>query len=208
MQTLGKAALTVIEGGMDSSTLATKPQSDRPVVRAPETVDEARALKVWAESIDDRPTPATPMQITKHLTFLAATLPSRAQDDETGKMRFAVYSSILCEFSNDALAFMARKACATLDWFPTPKQCLDLLREYPQPGSEKERVLALCHRFWQGKFEGWIALIASGEATQADIDSVGQRWQAIAMEKGYLRWIEDEQRYVIRRAVLAEGLGA
>jgi hypothetical protein len=203
METIGKAALTVITGGMGSSTPVARPQTGKPVIRQPETMEEARALKAWAESIDDRPTPATPMQITKHLTFLAATLPSRAQDDDTGKMRFAVYSSILSEFSNDALAFMARKACERLDWFPTPKQCLDILRDYPQPGSEKERALALCHRFWQGKFEDWIALIASGDATQGHVDSVNSRWQAIAMEQGYLRWIPERQAFVIRRKVLS-----
>lgn len=203
MEQIGKAALTVIKGGMGSSQPATRLPNDRPAIRRPETIEEARSLKVWAESIDDRPTAATPAEITKHLTFLAATLPSRSQDETSGKMRFAVYSSILSEYSNEALAFMARKACETLDWFPTPKQCLDILRDYPKPGSEKELALSHCYDFWQGKFEEWVALIASGNATQADVDAVNRRWRAIAMEQGHLRWIEEEKRYVIRRKVLS-----
>ena len=178
--------------------------SPKPAMRVPESVEEARALKAWAEAQSDRPTLATQTQIGKHLAFLAATLPNRNADEESSKMRFAVYSSILSEYSNDALAFMARKACETLDWFPTPKQCLDILRDYPRPGSEKDLALSYCHAFWQGKFEKWVALIASGNATQADVDAVNRRWQSIAMEQGHLRWIEEEKRFVIRRKALSE----
>lgn len=202
MQTIGKAALTLIEGGMDSSTPATKPLLAKPVIRFPTTVDEAKALSAWAETQDERLHPASPLQITKHLTFLGATLPSKAQDDTTGKMRFSVYSSILGSYSNDALAYMARRACAELDWFPTPRQCLELIQHYRPPVTDKDEALTLCHRYWQGKFEDFIFDLKHGASDQETVDSVPRRWRKIAMERGFLRWINEEQRYVIRSRVI------
>ena len=201
---IGKAALTVIQGGMDSSTHASKQQLAKPPIRLPETVEEAKALRAWADAQDDRQKPASPLQITKHLTFLGATLPSKAQDDDSGKMRFAVYSSILAEYSNESLAYMARRACAELDWFPSPRQCMELADQYRPPVSEKEQALALCHRFYQGKFEDFIFDLERGIAEQETVDTVPLQWRKIAMERGFLRWIEEERRYVIRRKIIAE----
>jgi len=204
METIGKAALTVIAGGMDSSTPASKPQLAKPPIRLPETVEEAKALRIWADTQDDRQTPASPLQITKHLTYLATTLPSKTQDDTSGKMRFAVYSSILAEYSNEALAYMARRACEELDWFPSPRWCLETAGKYRPPVSEKEQALALCHRFFQGKFEDFIFALTHGTADQDMVDSTPLQWRKIAMERGYLRWIQEREQYVIRRPVLVE----
>jgi hypothetical protein len=180
------------------------PALPTPTIRMPETVEEAKALRAWADAQDDRQAPATQGQLTKHLTFLAATLPSKSIDDDSGKMRFAVYASLLGEYGNDALAYMARRACAELDWFPTPRWGLETVQQYRAPASEKDQALALCHRFWQGRFEDFIALLKADTATQADVDAVPMQWRKIAMERGHLRWIEEEKRYVIRRPVIAE----
>lgn len=201
METIGKAALSLV-AGMGSSTPSGKSLVAKPTIRLPETVEECRALKLWAEAQDDRPQPASTPQIAKHLAFMSATLPSKATDDDSGKMRVAVYSRILGDFSNDALAYMARRVCAELDWFPTPRQCLEILRDYREPPTEKDEALSLCHRFWQGRFEDYIAALQAGEMDQEAIDSAPLQWRKIAMERGYLLWIPDEQRYVIRRKVI------
>jgi hypothetical protein len=198
MQTIGKAALTIIAGGMDSSTPSTNSLAAKPIIRLPETFEEAKALRVWADAQDDRPRPASVLQITKHLTFLAATLPSKAVDDETGKMRVAVYSRILGDFSNEALAYMARRACAELQWFPTPRQCLELLQEYRRPSTEKDEALSLCHQFWQGKFEDFIFNLKNRACDQETVDAVPQQWRLIAVEQGFLRYLADQQKFIIR----------
>lgn len=171
----------------------------KPAIRLPETVEEAKYLKIWAEAQDTRPVPASPLQITKHLTFLGATLPSKAQDDASGKMRFAVYSSILSDFSNEALAYMARRACAELDWFPTPRQCLELANQYRPPVSERDEALSLCHHFWQGRFEEFIFNLEHGLSDQETVNAVPHRWRMIAMERGYLRFMPEDRTFVIRR---------
>lgn len=206
MEMIGKAAFSALNAAQELT--ASPPPAGRsliakPIIRLPETDDEARALKVWAMSQDDAPIVASPGQLSRHLEFMAATLPTKALDEEGGKKRVAVYARILGDYSNGALAYMTRKACETLDWFPTPRQCLDILREYRDPATDRDKALTLCHRFWQGRFEGFIAALKAGTATDADVDAAPANWRAIAMEQGHLRWINEQERYVIRCPVLA-----
>lgn len=195
---IGTAALRAIENLTDGGQSSVRLVVAKPDIRLPESVEECRALKAWADSVDDRLPPATPPQIARHLEFMSATLPSRNIDEESGKMRFAVYSRLLGEYSNDALAFMARNACTKFDWFPTPRQCLEILAEYRPVTSEKERALMLCHSFWQGRFEDFIAALKDGSATQETVDAVSERWRLIAMERGFLRHMPDGT-FIIRK---------
>ena len=98
---------------------------------------------------------------------------------------------------------MARRACAELDWFPTPRQCLALIDQYRPPISEKDIALSLCHQFFQGRFEDFISDLKLGLATQDLVDAVPLKWRQIAMEQGYLRWISEQNQYAIRRKVLS-----
>jgi len=204
METIGKAILSVIEGGLTASPLPSeKSLIAKPIIRLPETVEECRSLKEWADAQPDGVPPASTSQLARHLEYLAVTLPRQAADDESGEKRTAVYARILGGYSNHALAYMARKACETLNWFPTPKQCLDILETYRPPQTEKDGALALCHRFWQGRFEDWHAAVRDGSADQATIDGAPKQWRMIAMERGLLRLLEDGS-FVLRRKIISE----
>lgn len=176
----------------------------KPIIRLPGTVEEANALKAWADAQDDRPEPASVNQLARHLEYLAVTLPRQGADDESGQKRTAVYTRILGSYSNDALAYMARRACETLDWFPTPRQCLEILAHYRRPATEKDVALSLCHRFWQGKFESWFEAVQDGHVDQDTIDNAPKQWRMIAMERGFLRLLEDGS-FVLRRPTISEG---
>jgi hypothetical protein len=165
----------------------------------PQTREQCRDLRAWANALPaDRPNTATQDQIERHLEFLAATLPSRAIDDESGKRRFAVYVSLLDGFSNDALAHMARRACETCDWFPTPKQCLELAREYHSGPGAKAVALTHCSAFDHQCFEQWIAALGEG----GEIGDVPQRWIDIAVTRNVLRRMPDNS-LIIRRKIAA-----
>ena len=198
MQAIGKAVahtlheLTVSPQHSDRSLVA------KPPIRMPATAEEARALRAWAESEPATAEPATTSQISKHLSFIAATLPSKNQDEESGRQRVAVYSRLLAGYSNDAMAFMARRACETLDWFPTPRQCLEILDRYSPPASDRDRALTFCHAFGQKQFEDFIASFESGEATDETVALVPDQWRRIAVERCYLRRMPDGA-YVIRK---------
>jgi hypothetical protein len=165
----------------DFSTQLTSP---RPIAGAPQTDDDCRALKAWAESLPLDQQPAAPQErIEQHLAFMAATLPSQAVDDESGRRRFAVYVTLLSGFSDEALKHMARTACQTLRWFPVPIQCLELARAYRAPAGEREATLRICHDFAQRAFQRWLANISEGQP----IGDVPEQWLRIAVERGPLR---------------------
>lgn len=202
MEAIGKVVALAL-----NEVTALPQRSDRRLVskspiRMPVTDDEARALKAWAENESPAVEAATISQLSKHLSFIAATLPSKNQDEESGKQRVAVYARLLEGFSNDALAFMARKACETLDWFPTPRQCLEILDRYRAPATDRDRALSFCHSFGQAQFEEFIAAFEGGQATDDSVTLVPEQWRRIAMERGYLRRMADGS-FIIRPRVRA-----
>ena len=177
--------------------------AERPIDGPPTTAAECAALREWADNLPaQRPIAASNDQLAKHLSFMAATLPSKNIDDDGGKMRAAVYCKLLEGHSNEALAYMARTACETLDWFPTPKQCLSILEQYRTPDSPRAVALQQCHTFTQRQFEDWIALLKAGDASAAAINSVPDRWRRIAYEQDVLRRLPDGS-YALRTTPLS-----
>lgn len=155
-----------------------------PPVTVPTTLAEADALREWAlATLPERPEGATLDQLARHLEFIAAVLPSRANDVETGRKRVAVYASILSGHSNEALAHMARRACESLEWFPSPKQCLEFLAEYRTPRSDQETALLTCAAFTHKSFDAWIRDLREG----GPIGDVPDQWKRIAVEQGAMR---------------------
>ena len=136
----------------------------------------------------DREQPASPEQIARHLQFIAATLPSRNVDDETGKQRFAVYVRMLSGYGNDALAFMSQEVLRDHDWFPTPRQCLAALSRYTPSPSLRERALDHASALIHAKFEDWRDALLDGPVRQAATDEVPDKWRRIAFEQGLLRF--------------------
>lgn len=187
-KSLGEAMGMVLTNLTASSTLSERPNTSTPTIRIPETEDECRALEEWAKSTASAPPRASIAQISRHLEFLAATLPSKNVDDTTGKMRFSVYYRMLGDYSDAALSYMSRKVCEQFDWFPTPHQCLEILKEYREPTSPQGLALSYCAQFWNGKLDGFLDALRSRTATQDMVDAVPDRWRRIATEQGYLRW--------------------
>ena len=142
-----------------------------------------------------------PAQVARHIEFLAATLPSLAQDFESGAKRMAVYAKILGEFSDNALAYMSREAIRRLDWFPTPHQCLQILAEYRET-TQREQALRLVHNWASSKFHAWIDGIRADAVSQADIDGAPDQWKRVAAERCILRRMDDGS-YTVRRKALA-----
>lgn len=158
--------------------------SKPPVITRPTSDIECNALREWAQNTPVQHPPAvTTEQLAKHLAFMAAALPSKGLDELSGKMKVAVYSSLLGSYSNAALAFMARTACQTLDWFPTPRQCLDLIAQYRPPLTDQEHALRLCEDYTGGQFDRWFANLTEGQP----IGDVPDHWLRIGVEQGALR---------------------
>jgi hypothetical protein len=163
---------------------------------------DCRTLKTWAESTSAPRPSSTPAQVARHIEFLATTLPSRAQDFESGAKRMAVYARILGEYSDAALSFMSREACRRLDWFPTPHQCLQILEEYREPSTPQQQALHLVHQWASSKFTSWLDGLKADTLPQADIDAAPDQWKRIAAERCILRRMDDGS-YIVRRKALA-----
>jgi hypothetical protein len=124
-------------------------------------------LKELATNHIERITPATAEQLARHLEFIAATLPSRNIDIESGQRRFSVYYRLLGDYSNEALSYMTERACRELEWFPTPSHCLAILADYRQPASTADLALVKCHNFAENQFHDFVDRLRSGPSPQA-----------------------------------------
>lgn len=196
-ETLATAATTALARSTDSPPPCVKQVNGSIAVDLPQTTEEARSLRAWAETYVEQRVNATPEQIVKHLTAMSATLPSRSVDIDAGKTRVAVYTKFLLEWPNEALAYMSRRACAEMDWFPTPKQCLDLLKCWTAPAGLRDRAFRYCDQFWQMRHDEWIARLAGDDASPDDLTGVPANWLSIAEERGLLRRMDDGS-FVIR----------
>lgn len=150
----------------------------------PTTTDEARALKEWADAIGpQREQAATFEQINRHMAFLKATLPSQQRNALAGQMQASVFTDLLQGYSDAALGYMVRRICETHDWFPTPKACIDALKDWVAPVSEQETALRLCQDFATSQFDRWLTNVGAGQP----IGDVPDQWVRIAVEQGVLR---------------------
>lgn len=156
---------------------------------------ECRQLAAWAESLSSKPVGASDGYITNRLQFMQAALPARAIDDSAGEKRAAVYLSILRGHSREALTFLSDEACRRCDWFPTPKQCLEIIAEHRPPVSERDATLRLCAAFAEDALAAWLANLEAGE----EIGDVPEQWIRIAIERGPLRRLSDGK--VVSRAL-------
>ena len=174
---------------------ASPQHSAKCVVKRPTTEAEYRELLAFASSPAPEPEPATTEQLSRHLEFMAAVLPSKGVDADTGRKRSAVYAAILGDRTNAALAFMARRACETLDWMPTPRQCLEILRDYIPPADARSTALRLCQDYQHDRFETWAENVRAGQP----IGDVPDQWLRIGIEQGFLRRLDDDS--VVSRAL-------
>jgi hypothetical protein len=151
----------------------------------PTNESEARALAAWGNANDKTEPKATHEQIGRHLEFLAATLPTKKVDTETGKSRFAVYVSTLNGRSEQELSYMSRRVCQELDWFPTPHQCLVILNDFEGDKLTRRLAVRYAQDYWQERMEAFMAELAQGDTHQ--LADVPERWRSIAETRSLLR---------------------
>lgn len=158
---------------------------DHLLTRSEMTDGECEELRGLALAMPPEHIPVETRELAKQLQFIAATLPSKNTDEQSGQMRTAVYARILGGYTKEALSYMTERVCRELDWFPTPNQCLAILADYRPPSTRKDKALHLCAQHTQAKFDEWLLALRKGE--RVDLDGKPERWLRIATEQGYLR---------------------
>jgi hypothetical protein len=149
------------------------------------TVSECDELRSIALAMPTEHIPVETRELARQLQFIDSTLPSKNVEEQSGQMRTAVYTRILGGYTKDALSYMTQRVCRELDWFPTPRQCLEILADYRPRATRKDIALRICAKHTQARFDQWIAALRTGG--DVDIEGVPDGWLQIAETQGYLR---------------------
>lgn len=165
----------------------------------PEMTDtECDELREIALAMPVEHVAASSREFAKHLQFIAATLPSKNIDEESGQQRTAVYARILGGYTNAALSYMSERVCRELDWFPTPHQCLEILANYNPPVTRKDRALRLCADHLQARFEAFRERLRTEIVDQCTIDAIPERWKRIFENEGRMRLVDGHYQQRLR----------
>ena len=167
---------------------------DQLMSRSDLTIAECDELRSIALAMPIENIPVETRELAKQLQFIEATLPSKNTDEQSGQMRTAVYARILGGYTKEALSYMTERVCRELDWFPTPRQCLDILDRYVPPASRKDKALQICAQHTEARFDEFMMSLRCGEPVR--LSDKPERWLRIAVERGYLRFVDGE--YVVR----------
>jgi hypothetical protein len=154
------------------------------------TNDQCDQLRSLALALPSSYAPATAQEIARHLQFIAATLPSKNVDTETGQRRFAAYVRLLGGYSDKALAYMTERVLRELDWFPTPRQCLAILGDYQHPVTLRELALNKCGWHVQAEYNAFARELRTGKVNQSFIDQQPERFQRMAETQMLLRLVD------------------
>ena len=158
------------------------------------TVAECDELRAIALAMPIENVPVETRELAKQLPFIEAPLPSKNTDEQSGQMRTAVYARILGGYTKEALSYMTERVCKELDWFPTPRQCVEILERYTPPSTKKEKALHICANHTQARFDDFIANLHC--KLPVELSDKPERWLRIAETRGYIRFADGE--YIVR----------
>lgn len=136
------------------------------------TEAQANALRPFADVVLAPPPEITPDDVRRNLGPLASALPAQRTDEDTGRLKMAVYQTMIVGYPLPALKAACRQCLRELDWFPTPKQLLDRIEAWSDP--EATRLSLIKHRLrrYDEDQERLKALPPPRPLTQEDVDAL------------------------------------
>ena len=171
------------------------------MVPFPETDEECQALAEWAETAPTISHPlATFDEIAEALMFLNAVLPSRNFDEQAGEQRTAVFMKILSDYTKPQIDYMVERAARELEWFPVPKQMIDILDRGPKPYNPRDEARRKVASYHTNKYYDWVETIP--HLTPEQITAAPERWKRIAETEMHIRQLDDGT-YTHRRMMRA-----
>jgi hypothetical protein len=165
----------------------------------PERLDDAQLAMV--QHIAQLPVPQLPAAPEKHFLQCMRTLrllPTRGDDDLSGELRLALYRKHFGQQPASALSYLVEQATLTCRFFPTPMECKAILDRWSRtdgPWRAQQFAQVRAAREVQARFDHAMAQLRDGEMTQAQVDTLPERWKRIAACQGHL-W---EGTYQLRR---------
>ncbi|WP_144400980.1 hypothetical protein [Novosphingobium sp. MBES04] len=134
------------------------------------------------------------------MAVLAVALPSQHRGEVSKDVLAEAYRQALGNYPVAAIRAMRDEALRRCQWFPTIRECLDMLSQIaPSNPLESKRgvVLRRISDERQARFEEAMARLAAGEVSQDDIDAMPDRWKRIGETRSHL-WRCDCGSYVLR----------
>lgn len=141
------------------------------------------------------PTPCSAIDFAKLMRSLSI-LPSRADDEDTGKLRLGIYHRMMGHYPRDAIAYMAEAVMAKYDWFPTPRQCLEILAEWRDTAAVEHKhrttmAASAVRQEKQARLGDIMGDLDRRALDQAAIDALPIQMRVIGAERGFLRLHDD-----------------
>ena len=171
----------------------------------PEELD-AEQFELVCE-LADGPLPALPRAaddyLTKCLRVMDSALPRRARDESSGRLMLATYKRLLGGRSEDELNFLSKTAIEELEWFPSVKQCLAILKRWHRADEHAHRRLIaqrIAEKQQVIRREKFFAAMAEGRMPQERIDRLSDSQLAEARRRNLLEWNAEEKRFELRGA--------
>lgn len=179
------AGVTIETGSNELATTSSPRLNDRQLAEMEEIANLPLAAPVPCDATD----------FAKLMRSLSI-LPSRADDEVTGKLRLGIYHRMMGHYPRAAIAHMVEAAMAKYDWFPTPKQCLDILADWRDHDAivHKHRsamAASAVRQERQARLDEIMGALDRRALGQAAIDALPIQMRVIGAERGFLRLHDD-----------------
>jgi hypothetical protein len=141
------------------------------------------------------PTPCSDIDFAKFMRSLSI-LPSRADDEVTGKLRHALYQRFMAQYPREAIAYMVETAMTKYDWFPTPRQCLEILADWRDTAAVEHKhrttmAASAVRQERQARLADIMDALDRRALDQTAIDALPEHIRKIGAERGFLRLHDD-----------------
>lgn len=139
---------------------------------------------------------------------MRAVLPMQNKDDTTAEIFVKVYRHKLGQYPDAALSYLADKAIDRCDWFPTIKECQEILSEWKRTddvANGRREAIAMVRHEMDARMDDAFREMKAGAIKQAGIGVLSDRWKRIAVERGHLRCIDGAYSLRIDPATQSEG---
>lgn len=127
-------------------------------------------------------------------------LPRRADDSVGGKLRHRAYELVISRYPRQALEFLATEALRVCKFYPSTSECVEILARWQRHDDavrSKLAASAAVRHERQARFDDAMARLASGEASQAEIDAMPDTWKLVGETRSYL-WRGEDGTYTSR----------
>lgn len=142
--------------------------------------------------------PCDRLEYTEIMRMLSI-LPRKADDELTGELRQKLYRRMLRSQTQRAMQWLGSQALLRCQWFPTIKECLDIIADMPGGLSDlaKAKRIAAARIRWenQARFDEVMERLRERSMPQDEIDALPDYYKRVGETRSYLR-LQADGRYV------------